>query len=116
MPHPGRFISEKDPLPIEQEAGWTPGTIWTVSKNLASTVIRSQDRPARSESLYRLRYTGSNHMSNKKRTIRELRILSWTVLKCTALWYVTSCILYLINCQASSAHSANDPILNRTLA
>ena len=43
----------KDPVPIVQEAGWAPGT-----ENLAPTGIRSPDRPARSESLYRLRYPG----------------------------------------------------------
>ena len=35
---------------------WAPGPVWTGAENLASTSIRSPDRPARSESLYRLRY------------------------------------------------------------
>jgi hypothetical protein len=26
-PRPGRFTSEKDPVPIIQEAGWTPGLV-----------------------------------------------------------------------------------------
>jgi hypothetical protein len=43
----GRFTPGKDPV---QEAGWTPGPIWTCAKNLASTGIRSPDRPARSQS------------------------------------------------------------------
>ena len=58
-PRPGRFIPEKDPVPIVQEAGWVPGPVWTAAENLASTGIRSPDRPARSESLYRLSYSGS---------------------------------------------------------
>jgi hypothetical protein len=37
---------------------WAPGTGWTGAENLAPTGIRSPDRPARSESLYRLRYPG----------------------------------------------------------
>ena len=45
-------------VPIVQEAGWTPGSVWTGAKNLAPTGIRSPDRPARSESLYRLSYRG----------------------------------------------------------
>ena len=50
------FTSGKDPVPIVQEAGWTPGPVWTGTENLASTRIRSPDNPARSQSLYRLRY------------------------------------------------------------
>jgi hypothetical protein len=51
-PRPRRFTAGKDPvLPIEQEAGWAPGPIWTGAENLAPTGIRSPDRQARSESL-----------------------------------------------------------------
>jgi len=46
---PGRFLPPgKDPIPIVQ--------VWKGAENLASTGIRSPDRPARSQSLYRLRY------------------------------------------------------------
>ena len=39
--------------------GWVgPGPVWTGAENLAQTGIRSPDRPARSESLYRLSYPG----------------------------------------------------------
>ena len=48
----------KDPASIVQKARWTPGPIWTGAENLAPTGIQSPDRPARSESLYRLRYPG----------------------------------------------------------
>ena len=50
------FTAGKDPVPIVQEAGWAPGPVWIGVENLASTGIRSPDRPARSQSLYRLRY------------------------------------------------------------
>jgi len=50
------FTLEKDPVPIVQEAGWAPGPVWTGAENLAPTGIQSPDRPARSQSLYRLRY------------------------------------------------------------
>ena len=50
------FTSGKDPVPIVQEAGWSPRPVWTGAENLAPTGIRSPDRPARSQSLYRLRY------------------------------------------------------------
>jgi hypothetical protein len=46
----------KDPVSIVQEAGWAPGPVWTGAENYAPTEIRSQDRPALSQSLYRLSY------------------------------------------------------------
>ena len=46
----------KDRVRIVQEAGWTPGPVWTGAENLAPTGILSPDRPARSQSLYRLSY------------------------------------------------------------
>jgi hypothetical protein len=50
------FTSGKDPVPIVQEAGWAPGPVWTGAENLDPTGIRSLNRPARSQSLYHLRY------------------------------------------------------------
>jgi hypothetical protein len=50
MPRP-LFTPGKDPVPIVQEAGWAPGT-----ESVAPTRIRSPDRPARSQSIYRLSY------------------------------------------------------------
>ena len=49
----------KDPVPVALEAVWAPGPVWTGAENLAPpTGIRSPDRPAPSESLYRLSYPG----------------------------------------------------------
>ena len=56
--HPGCFTPGKDPVPIVQEDGWAPGTVWTGEENLAPTGIRSPDRPVRNESLYLLSYPG----------------------------------------------------------
>ena len=50
------FTPGKDPVPIVQEAGWAPGPVWTGAENFAPTGIRSPDRPARNQTLYRLRY------------------------------------------------------------
>jgi len=41
----------QEPVTIEYEAAWAPGPVWMGAENLASTGIRSPDRPARSESL-----------------------------------------------------------------
>jgi hypothetical protein len=59
------YSLQKDPVPIVQEAGWAPGPVWTAAENLVPTGIRSADRPARSESLYRLSYPGP-HISDRK--------------------------------------------------
>ena len=50
------FTPGEDPVHIVQEAGWDPGPVWACAENLAPTGIRSQDRPACSQSLYRLSY------------------------------------------------------------
>jgi len=51
-PRPGRITPGKAPVPIVQEAGWSPGAGWTDAGNLTPTRIRSPDHPASSESLY----------------------------------------------------------------
>ena len=40
---PAAFTAGKDPVPIVQEVGWTPGPVWTGEENLAPTGIRSPD-------------------------------------------------------------------------
>jgi hypothetical protein len=52
------YPREGDRVPIVQEVGWAPGPVWTGAENLVPTGIRFPDRPARSESLYLLRYPG----------------------------------------------------------
>jgi hypothetical protein len=52
------YTVERDPVSIVQEAGWDLGLVWTCAENLAPAGIRFPDRPARSESLYRLSYLG----------------------------------------------------------
>jgi hypothetical protein len=37
MPRPGCFTPGNDPVPIVQEAGWVPGSVWTGAENLALT-------------------------------------------------------------------------------
>ena len=54
------YPRERDPVPIVEGAGWTQVPLWTCTKNLAPSGIRSPDRPARSESLYWLR--GRHHL------------------------------------------------------
>jgi hypothetical protein len=57
-PRPGRFAPGKTQYPLYRRLGKPQGRSGRVRENLARTVIRSLDRPARSESLYWLRYPG----------------------------------------------------------
>ena len=55
---PTGLLRIKRPGTLRKDAGWVQGQAWMVAEILASTGIRSPDRPARSKSLYRLRYPG----------------------------------------------------------
>ena len=77
------FTPVKDPVPIVQEAGWAPGPVWTGAENLVPTGIRSPDHPARSQSLYWLRYVAhGTDMRMSKFAITILLLLSDTVSLC----------------------------------
>ena len=58
---PGRTLPPgKDPVPIEQEAGWAPGPLWPggISRPHRDSI---PDLPVRSQSLYRLSYRAHIH-------------------------------------------------------
>ena len=59
-PRPGRLTLplEGELVPIVQKAGWAPGPVLTIAENLASTGMRSPDRPVCSQQLCRMRYPG----------------------------------------------------------
>ena len=46
------YSQEKDLVPIVQDAGWAPGSVWTGAKSVDLTGMRFADRLASSESLY----------------------------------------------------------------
>ena len=57
---PGRTLPPgKDPVPILQEAGWAPGPVLTGGKSCPHR-DSIPDRPAHSQSLYRLSYPAHN--------------------------------------------------------
>jgi hypothetical protein len=47
------YLQEGDLVPVLEKAEWATSAVWTGVKNLALIGIRSQERPARDESLYR---------------------------------------------------------------
>jgi len=55
------FTPGKDPVPILEEAGWAPGPVWTGRKSCPhhDSIL---DRPACSQSLYRLSHPPTVHM------------------------------------------------------
>jgi len=52
------YSRERGPVAMVKEAGWAPGPVWTGAEELALAGIRSSDRPAPSNSLYRLSHPG----------------------------------------------------------
>jgi hypothetical protein len=88
----------KDQIPIVQETGWAPGPVWRGAEKLASTRIRSPDRPSRSQSLYRLSYPAHDLYENTT----KLQINISTSLECTESTDVWK--LYLI-CVLQPLHS-----------
>jgi len=52
------YRRENETVPILQDGGWAPQPVCMGVKNIAPSGIRSPDRPARNESLYRLRSPG----------------------------------------------------------
>ena len=81
------FTPGKVLVPIVQEAGWAPGPVWTGAENLTPTRIRSPDRPARSQLLYRLCYPAHelHYVAVYKLTRKPKRIYSlWS-------YYLYSC-------------------------
>jgi hypothetical protein len=98
---PAALYPGKDPVPIVQKAGWVPGPVWTGAENLASTGIRSPDRPARSQSLYRLSYPAP--INSPLIEILSFQYCIWVCLPNTATAVydvdsVWSSFFYLIHC------------------
>jgi len=56
------FTSGKYPVPILQETGWVPGPVWTGGKSRPHQ-DSIPDRPARSQSIYRLSYPAHTSLS-----------------------------------------------------
>ena len=89
-PHPRPlYPRERDTVPIVQETGWAPGPVSTGGEKLASTGIRSPDRPARSESLYRLSYRGPSLIRVRRKSVKIVEFEPEDIkFKCRSrIWY-----------------------------
>ena len=76
------FTPGKDPVPMVQEAVWASGPVWTGAENLVLTGIRSPDRPARRQSLYRLSYPANTVLVQSMLIMFFLPILSRCIIVC----------------------------------
>jgi len=66
------FTPGKNLVPMAQEAGWAPGSVWIGVENLAPHRDSIPGPPARSESLYRLSYPAHTSTSIVKKHHRIL--------------------------------------------
>jgi len=69
------FTPGKDPVPILQEAGWAPGPVWTGGKSRPHR-DSIPDRPARSQSLYRLSYRAHKLLVTFQQKQLKIRFLT----------------------------------------
>jgi len=66
---PAEIYRWNDQVPIVQEAGWAPGSVWTSAENLVPTGIRSTDRPARSSVAIPTELSGPQPISSKREKV-----------------------------------------------
>jgi hypothetical protein len=71
------YSRERDLLPIVQWVWWDIGPVWTGAENCAPTVIRSLERPDRSESPYLLRGLTAEHYTSE--ALLRYIMYSWAV-------------------------------------
>jgi hypothetical protein len=57
----GNFVATIPVCRLYRSLGGSPGPIWMCAKNLVPTGIQSPDNPARSQSLYQLKYPARGH-------------------------------------------------------
>ena len=86
---PAALYPRKDPVPILQEAVWAPGPVWTGGKSRPHR-DSIPDRPARSQSLYRLSYRARiililQYYITILTTVLQLPTVFSTVTCCTGL-------------------------------
>ena len=93
----GPFTPGKDPVPILQEDGWAPGPVWTGGKSRPHR-DSIPDRPARSQSLYRMSYR--DHISHILLIYHPCQIFTVVFLcdpmRCQYPYYVASVVNEMI--------------------
>ena len=111
------FNPGKVPVPIVQEAGWAPGPVWTGAENLAPSRIWSPNRPARTQSLYRLSYLGQKILNVWDKICRENWNITFTLINPypTAFPYGNGMVLHSCQQQESSTTKTVHKVINKRL-
>jgi len=81
------FTPGKDTVPFLQEAGWVPGPVWTGGKSRPQR-DSIPDRPARSQSLYRLSYLAHLYIPIHMKSINICRFEIYKCLQCEIYKYM----------------------------
>ena len=68
------------PYPLERPGTLCTGPVWTDVENLDPTGIRSSDRPARRQSLYRLIYPASSTILSQTKYILSINNVTATIM------------------------------------
>ena len=72
--YPGRTLPPgKNPVPILQEDGWAPGPVWMVRKSRSHRDL-IPDRPAHSQSLYRLSYPAHTDVNTLRKFVLTINL------------------------------------------
>jgi hypothetical protein len=106
------FTPGKDPVPILQKGEWAPGPVWTGGKPRPHRDL-IPDRPACSQSLYRL--SNGAHKDYVLKVLKELSILRCNFnfgFRCRS---VLSIIAWLVeNCRHMSLYNTKQLVLSMT--
>ena len=78
------FTPRKDHVPILHETEWTPGPIWTTGKS-RSHRDSIPDRPARSQSIYRLSYPAITWEYRNKITKLNVTVKKWSPIQSSCM-------------------------------
>jgi len=98
------FTPGKDPVPILQEAGWAPEPICTGGKSHHHW-DSIPDRPARSQSLYRVSYTAHQLTGENKFQIIIITIMITIWIIIIIIWSVCACVRVCVCVDRSKSNS-----------
>jgi len=75
------YPPQREPVPIVQEAGWSPGSVWTDGENFALMGIRFADLPAGQY----IDYAIPAHIQDKI-SILQKKFPAQSVVTCVIVW------------------------------
>jgi len=119
-----QFTPGKEPVPILQDAGWAPGSVWTGGKSRPHR-DSIPDRPARSQSLYRLSHPAHIILQYNViilPTVLQLPTVFNTVTCCTGLqpeaigYTIQVCVSTLYDVRPSTHFLERNPVVKQHMS